>query len=546
MMWIPELQRDLQLRLLDIWQGSSGLSPDREQEYRDHWLREAEAQIIAGTEGRSLLDETRLRNLIRCVRATMHLPGPMLEVGTFKGGSAWVVSQADPRRRLYCCDTWTGHPLDEEGGHKKCDFAADLEDVRAFLEPCNVTLISGEFPQSEAGQVGSQISLAHLDCDYLTPEMVRYVWDRLAVGGILVVDDYEQGDCPTVKDAVDSLGVGMHLENRQAILFKDPTLPVPNVVRKSGKIELLIEQRLSPGDMLGGVVPLVESIHKQFPGEYLTDVAGTAADVFFAYSPHRTRLRSPDRRFYAHYNVNGSDQRSFSFAQAHCDHFSEVMKLKKPLINQTRKPSIYLTEQEREPIAELPAHYLVMTAGYKTDCDVKGKGSHLLWADVVEYCRSVGVEVLQVGERNSAHVHDPIPGAVDLVGRTSLRQLVRLVSQAVATLSSISLLTHVSAAFDVPNLCVSSRESHDFAMYRTTIPFHCIGLLSCASGEAAGGCWRNTLEPVLVNGKPRGDHCALPVIQEDGSMVPTCTNVVRQSGAVQAQLRKIFLARGIL
>jgi hypothetical protein len=282
-------------------------------------------------------------------------------------------------------------------------------------------------------------------------------------------------------------------------------------------------------------------------------VAGTCADAIFANSPHVTRLENGEHahRYYAHYDVGGSDSRAFSFAQAHCDRFSRDMRLSRPLINQTRKPSLYLTDAEREPIPGLPEHYVVGTFGYKDDCDIKGKGSHLLWADAVEFCRSAGVAVLQVGERNPHHVHARIPGAVDVIGRTTTRQLFRLVSQSVATLSSISLLTHASAAFDVPNLCVSSRESNDFAMYRTTTSLNVIGLLPCCSGGSTGGCWKNTLEPTLVkdaNGetRPRGDHCALPVAQEDGTLVPQCTNVIRKSGALVAELRKIFLAKGIL
>jgi hypothetical protein len=549
--YIPELGKTLNHELLKIWRGTTiNKTAEQCQEYRNMWLQESEDKIIKGTEGRSLIDGSLLVNLIRCARSTLHLTEPMIELGTFKGGSAWCLSNADPKRKLYCCDTWQGHPLDEQGGHKKGDFNTPLEDTRNFLKGCNVSLVQGVFPESAKDLETLTFSLAHVDSDYVTLPMMEWFWGRLVPHGLMILDDYGTWDCPTVKTTVDEFcakhGVKFYEEERQIIFWKEAGYVEPFIRRSSGKKEIIIVQNLSPGDTCGGAIPLIESIHKQFPNQYLTDFQGTCANDFFKNSPYITKLPDSAERYKADYNMNGNSHRSFSFAQSHCDHFTQYFKLSTPLINQTRKPTIYLDEKEKERWPGLPDKFLVLTAGWKPDCSIKGKNHHLLWGEAVEFCKAHNVSVLQVGQ--DGHNHPLIPGTIDMRGKTSIRQLIRLVYHSIGTMSSISMLTHISAAFDVPNFCVSSRESQDFAQYRTTVSLNCIGLLPCASGDgSSGGCWRNTLdEEHYLDGVKRQDICALPIIQEDGTKVPKCVDIIRKSGALQAQLKKLFLARGIL
>lgn len=525
-------------------------------EYRLLWdgdpIEDNDEEIILAAQPYSLLDENRLKNLIKGVKDTIRINGCQLEVGTYKGGSAYCISQANLGKVTYVCDTFEGHPINEENGHKKGDFKYNLEDVKTYLKDCNIDFIHGIFPSSAKIISDKKFSFIHLDCDYINDNILQWCWRRLSENGILIIDDYGIEDCPTIKSTVDKFNLPIsNNENYQITIVKKDNLPL---VRKK-LTEIKLWQPLSPGDVAVTTM-VIASIHKQFPNRFRTDFEGTCKEAFFANNPYITSLPKT-KRIRVDYSVDYDCNKSISFAQSMCDKLTKVLKLETPLINQCRRPLLYLTNEEKKPILGFSNKMVLGNFGWKNDCTIKGKGNHLIWKEVVDWCNQNDIEVVQVGEASSNHTHPYVEGTTNMIGKTTTRELIRLTNQCVATLSPISLLTHLSAAFDKPNICLSSRESLDFAMYRTTISLNCIGLLDCCSGTKTGGCWRNHLDNyqkdqvgafILDKGGNKiktHDSCALPMVQSDGTLIPKCHALIGSSTIIE-HLKVIFKAKNLL
>jgi Macrocin-O-methyltransferase (TylF) len=141
----------------------------------------------------SQVGERTIGEMIDCARARP--PGAFLEVGVFKGGTAWHLAKlgAEQQRELYLFDTFTGIPYSSPiDSHKVGDFSdVDLPGLRAALPGAHI--LAGIFPEVAwlLGLDLPPIAFAHIDCDqyqsvrsaaeFLTPCMVK--------GGVMWFDD---------------------------------------------------------------------------------------------------------------------------------------------------------------------------------------------------------------------------------------------------------------------------------------------------------------------------------------------------------------------
>lgn len=162
-------------------------------------------QITSNT----LVDYPRLIQLLDFLEETSLLAGNVAEVGVYKGGTAYLLSQ-NTAKQVYLFDTFQGMPKVKEGVdlHHEGDFAdTSYEQVAELLkEFSNVTITKGLFPKDSGNIVASkQFSLVHLDCDIYdsVKEALEFFYPRMLSGGIIVFDDYAEPNCPGAKLAVD-------------------------------------------------------------------------------------------------------------------------------------------------------------------------------------------------------------------------------------------------------------------------------------------------------------------------------------------------------
>ncbi len=163
----------------------------------------------------TMLDPARLYELWELVGQTSKISGGILEVGTWRGGSAALMGirlhQLGDTRPLYVADTFAGvakagprDPYYRGGEHAD----TSLDTVRTFLHSLalpNFRLLSGVFPDDTAHLLPSDpIALCHIDVDVY--ESARGVFDwvypRVPPGGIIVFDDYGFFGCEGVTSLV--------------------------------------------------------------------------------------------------------------------------------------------------------------------------------------------------------------------------------------------------------------------------------------------------------------------------------------------------------
>jgi O-methyltransferase len=126
------------------------------------------------------------------VRATQKIPGPMAEVGVFRGGSAAVILNASHGKHLHLFDTF----LPGAGDYvQKGEYASSKATVARTLASYKerITLHPGIFPEDSAHAVDDlRFSFVHLDMDLYegTLNALRFFWPRMHPGGILISHDY--------------------------------------------------------------------------------------------------------------------------------------------------------------------------------------------------------------------------------------------------------------------------------------------------------------------------------------------------------------------
>jgi O-methyltransferase len=167
----------------------------------------------------TLVDQSRLYELWELMDQAVKVPGDILEVGAWRGGSAALLglrrdAAGSGERTLYVADTFEGvAKAGSRDSYYQGGEHADtsLDTVSSFLHSLglqNVTLVQGVFPDETGDRVSSEtIALCHIDVDvYESAKGVfEWVFPRLPRGGIVVFDDYGFYGCEGVTAYVDEL-----------------------------------------------------------------------------------------------------------------------------------------------------------------------------------------------------------------------------------------------------------------------------------------------------------------------------------------------------
>lgn len=116
--------------------------------------------------------------------------GCVVEVGVFKGGTLWSLTQGSQGRPVYGYDTFTGIPYAGEWDqHRVGDFGdTSIGEVKAAVP--DAIVVQGVFPASALHM--PPVSFAHIDCDQYQSikDAVAYLEPRMMRGGVMWFDDY--------------------------------------------------------------------------------------------------------------------------------------------------------------------------------------------------------------------------------------------------------------------------------------------------------------------------------------------------------------------
>ena len=301
--------------------------------------------------------------------------------------------------------------------------------------------------------------------------------------------------------------------------------------------QILLTNHLCPGDVLV-MTAAVECLHEQHPGKFVTGVQATAGEAIFKYNPFVTPITllgdgaEVIDMGHGHELINYSSQRPVHFLQEYTDRLTKSLGV--PVVLTRNRSSLYVSREERNWFSQVretgeERPFWIVNAGVKPDYTCKGWGRDNYQA-VVDMLQGQ-VLFTQVGE--AYHLHEPLDGVVNLVGRTDTRQLIRLAWNAYGGLGPTTFLQHVMAAFSKPYTCIlGGRESHQWSAYPMQQTFHTIGMLDCCR---SGGCWRSRVKSLGDGDTKDQSLCKLPVGMP-GRERPACMEMVRPERVAEAIL----------
>ncbi|HVC00085.1 MAG TPA: TylF/MycF/NovP-related O-methyltransferase [Candidatus Dormibacteraeota bacterium] len=144
------------------------------------------------------VDIYRCYELWSLAKQAAAVPGSILEVGVWRGGTGCLLALAAPAKLVYLADTFKGVV---KAGAQDTRYVggehADTSEQVAWelLErtgAANARLLRGIFPEETAAWVSGPISLLHVDVDVYQSgkDVVEWVLPHLPVGAAIVFDDY--------------------------------------------------------------------------------------------------------------------------------------------------------------------------------------------------------------------------------------------------------------------------------------------------------------------------------------------------------------------
>ena len=142
------------------------------------------------------------------------VPGDVAELGVFRGDFAALINAAFPARKLHLFDTFEGFPekdaqTDRELGFSRAkagDFSETGQSMVYELMPHQeqIVLHKGYFPDSFFPCSDKTFAFVNIDVDLYVPTAAALplFWDRLSVGGAIMIHDYNSTQFEGAKKAV--------------------------------------------------------------------------------------------------------------------------------------------------------------------------------------------------------------------------------------------------------------------------------------------------------------------------------------------------------
>lgn len=300
--------------------------------------------------------------------------------------------------------------------------------------------------------------------------------------------------------------------------------------------KVLFRNQQSPGDIVM-LLYGITSLHHTNPGMFVTDVECTAKDIF-QHNPLITPLDRADPEveiIQADYpSIHRSNAYPVRFVESFCESISQ--KLRVGVTPTKFQGAIYITPEEHSwysAVHELlnkDVPYWVLNAGHKHDYTAKA-WSFARYQELVS--RFPDVWFVQVGSKE--HAHPPLegPNLINMVGKTDIRQMIRLVYNSFGVISGVSFPMHLAYAVPPhPRFRRASRANITIAGGREPAHWeqgpnhqylHTCGMLPCCD---TGGCWKSRVVPLGDNDSKDNSLCELPVLLENGQWIAHCMSLI--------------------
>jgi len=315
------------------------------------------------------------------------------------------------------------------------------------------------------------------------------------------------------------------------------------ITERSSLNPIILASHLAPGDTVV-MTAAVRDLVTANPGEYDIMIASNFPELWEnnPYCHHVTTNESDaelDARRYIdlHYPlVNRSDELPYHFIHGYRKDLQSKLGVAIP--QGPFHGDIHLSDEEKgwvnqvEEVFGWKGPFWLIVSGGKEDFSAKWPNPTVM-QEVVDHYRGK-IMFVQVGDSAGDHHHPDLNGVFDLRGKTSLREMVRLMYHASGVVCPVTFAMHLAAAVprktDRIKPCIvlaGGRESPHWEQYPGHTFLHTLGALSCCE---TGGCWKSKCEPF-------GDDeskCELPVPHESGVLIPKCQMMITAQHVINA------------
>jgi hypothetical protein len=290
---------------------------------------------------------------------------------------------------------------------------------------------------------------------------------------------------------------------------------------------------------------VIRDLHKAHPGRFRT-VVQTAFPELLENNPYITpesEIVQP-RRIDCDWMGGAPGDGHRHFVQAWRDDVQHRLGVPIPLTSVWG--DIHLSEAEKRWPVDLlgpgPRPFAIVNAGVKPDWRTKGWGSRNYQSVVDHFAGKI--EFVQIGKAE-IHDHQRLSGVTDLVDKTGIRDLIRLVYWSDLVLCPITFVMHLSAA--IPRRDGSFRpcvvigggiEPAGQVTYDGQVFLNTLGCLPCCCDKP---CGRMNLPPSRA---ADFTMCLNPVEKGNGEWVGKCFDILNPRRATDAI--EAYIAGGAL
>jgi ADP-heptose:LPS heptosyltransferase len=226
--------------------------------------------------------------------------------------------------------------------------------------------------------------------------------------------------------------------------------------RPNQPVKLILHNWQSPGDILM-LTAAVRDLHRAYPGRFEVAI-NTSCGELWDNNPLALKLSAKDcppdwlpttyggsvRYIHMHYPlINKSNHTPYHFLHGFTQYLESKLGLKIPITDY--KGDIYMTQSEKDydVIADKTGYngkYWVMMAGGKWDYTTK-------WWDPASYQAVIDhfkgkIQFVQCGQTH--HFHRPLDGAINMVGKTSIREFMSLMYRSEGVVCPVTFAMHLS------------------------------------------------------------------------------------------------------
>ena len=323
-----------------------------------------------------------------------------------------------------------------------------------------------------------------------------------------------------------------------------------SLIKTISNKKIILKNFQSPGDILM-LTAGVRDLKLSNPNLKI-DVRTSASEIWDN-NPHLTPLNEKDEDvtiFNIDYPaIHNSNNGPWHFVHGFRLELEKQLKTK---IKATQfKGDIHISNEEKMWMSqieemEIKDKFWIIISGGKYDFSAKW-GNPLYFQEVIDYFKNK-VTFVQCGQ--SDHWHPKLNNVIDLVGKTNLRQFIRLIYHSVGILCPITFAMHAAVAIEskhglINRPCVvvaGGREPSQWEKYPHHRFLETNGCLDCCNN---GGCWRSRCQKVGDGDKKDTEHlCLHPTeidfdfnndkIKDEKLKIAKCINMIKPKDIIRA------------